>query len=491
MKPEQPVIYEINTWVWLVDLSAQAGKNVNLANVPDSIWDQLAELQLDYVWLMGVWQRSGASRKIARQHIGLQDELGKALPGLTTDDVVGSAYAIKDYVVADRLGGEAGLAQARAALRTRNIGLLLDYVPNHVAVDHRWVTEAPECLLTVAKKSGNCPSGTFKAGNHCVAHGRDPYFPPWTDTAQLNAFSTAMRLEAAQLMRRLATVCDGVRCDMAMLLLDDDFQRTWGKVAGEPLETEFWTDTMAAARAVDPDFKFMAEAYWEREHRLLELGFDWAYDKTFYDLLRDDDPQEIEQHLERTARFCHRLVKFTENHDEPRAAATFAAARVRSAAVTAALMPGPLLVHEGQLEGRRVRLPVQLGRRRDEPADMELAAFHRRLSDVRTHPAFRRGRHQILRCWGWPDNSSHKQLLAWLRETDEERFVIVVNMSDQPSQARIPLPWADLEGRNWLLEDRVNEQQYERFGEEMRRPGLYVELVPWGYHVFKICPVPD
>ncbi len=488
MQREQPVIYEINTWVWLADLARATGNPVTLSTVADSVWDSLAELHVDFVWFMGVWQRSPASIKIARQHTGLQGELAQALPDLTAEDIVGSAYAIKDYVVAEQLGGDAGLAAARRELRSRGISLLLDYVPNHVAVDHPWVTEEQGSLVTVVKGSGRCPAGTFTAGDRCVAHGRDPYFPPWTDTAQLNAFSPSLRVQASKLLQKLATMCDGVRCDMAMLLLDSVFQKTWAELVASPLEEEFWTEVIAATRAIEPNFKFMAEAYWDLEPQLLGLGFDWAYDKTFYDRLRGGDGPALRQHLGETAANQSMLVKFTENHDEPRAAAAFSNGKNRLAAVSAALMPGPLLIHEGQLEGRSTRIPVQLGRRRVEPAVRELEGFYRRLLALRSTPAFRTGSFRRLATRGWPDNKSHQRLVAWLRNSDSKRFVIIANMSDEASQAHIPLPWEDLRGGTWRLEDPVNEEEFVREGDDLLGPGLFVDLVGWGFHVFRLVP---
>ncbi len=486
MGQQQPVIYEINTWVWLADLSKEAGHTVTLDNVPSSIWDELAALHIDYIWFMGVWQRSPASVKIARKHAGLQGELAQALPDLTKKDIVGSAYAIKDYVAAEHLGGDSGLATTRSELRSRGISLLLDYVPNHVAVDHPWIARQPDCLIGSSTLSGEPPHGFFQAGDRAIAHGRDPYFPPWTDTAQLNAFSPSLRAEACRLLARLATICDGVRCDMAMLLLDDVFLQTWGDSAGSPLEQEFWTEAIAAARAVQPQFKFMAEAYWDLEPRLLELGFDWAYDKALYDRLRHRDAAGLARHLEKTSAVSTQLVRFTENHDEPRATATFPDPQWQAAAITAALLPGPLLLHEGQLEGRLVRIPVQLGRRPAEAATAPIADLHQRLLELRTNPAFRTGRFQRLKTKGWPDNQSHLSLLAWLRESDNERFIIIVNMADHPSQAQIPLPWDDLPGGTWILDDPVNLEQFERAGGELVGPGLFVELESWGYHIFKI-----
>ncbi len=479
----QQVIYEINTWVWLNDLSRQAKRPVTLADVPERVWDELGALGVDMVWFMGVWTRSKASRRIALAHPELQAEFDAALPDRTQDDVIGSAYAIQRYEVDPHLGGNPGLAKAREALRQRGIGLLLDYVPNHVATDHPWVTDAPECLVTFDAPKGVPPRGTFQCGETIIAHGRDPYFPPWTDTAQLNAYSPTLRERAIGLLSRLATQCDGVRCDMAMLMLNDVFSWTWAGAAGPAPSKEFWSHVIGAVKDVYPDFLFLAESYWDMEHRLLELGFDWAYDKTFYDRLLRHDPGGIQQHLEGTILTHKRLVKFTENHDEPRGASAFGKA-YRAANVAAALLPGVWLIHEGQREGRKVRCPVQLGRRTDERPVRDLVTFHARLLKLRQDPAFRSGRYRGLRCRGWPDNTSSENLLAWIRETDRRRYVVVVNLSGHPSQARIPLPYPDIEAADWLLVDDLNGETYERCGSELRAPGLFVDLAPWGHHVF-------
>lgn len=481
----QPVVYEINTWVWLNELSAQAGKALTLATVPGTVWDELATLGIDYVWFMGVWTRSEQSRRIAVAHPGVRKEFDAVLPDLVPDDVVGSAYAIQRYVVDQHLGGDAGLATARAALRERGIGLILDVVPNHVALDHPWVTDAPECFISKTDPTTPVPPGYFNTSQGHIAHGRDPYFPPWSDTAQLNAYAEAYRERAAGLVTRMAGQCDGVRCDMAMLLLNDVFGWTWSGAAGPAPEREFWTEVIDSVKALYPDFLFLAEAYWDMEHRLLELGFDWAYDKTFYDRLVRGDSGGIRKHVEGTFSTHGRLAKFTENHDEPRAAQTFERS-LRCANIVSALMPGVWLLHEGQFDGRRIRCPVQLGRRPVEAADRHLAGFHRRLLKVRQSPAFRQGHFQSLRCRGWPDNPSHEHLLAWLREAEGERFVVVANLSEGPSQGRISLPWPDLVGRECRLRDDLFDVSYQRHGDELRAPGLFVDLPPWGCHVFRL-----
>ncbi|MCB0202863.1 MAG: alpha-amylase, partial [Anaerolineae bacterium] len=141
MWPNFPVLYEINTWVWLVELSRQAGEKITLANVPDGELDRLASYGFDGVWLMGVWQRSPDGWQVALEHPGLQGEYRKALPDFARQDVVGSPYSVFDYEVDAALGGDEGLRVFRQRLQERGILLMLDFVPNHLAIDHRWRAE--------------------------------------------------------------------------------------------------------------------------------------------------------------------------------------------------------------------------------------------------------------------------------------------------------------------------------------------------------------
>src|ERR1039457_7976 len=219
-----PVIYEINTWVWLNDLTRTYGHTIQLANVPDREWDGLASWGFDAVWLMGVWERSPAGVRIAQENPDLLAEYRRALPDFTPDDVAGSPYCVHRYVVDAHLGGPDGLKRARAELARRNMALLLDFVPNHLALDHPWTSQHPEYFIH--EENGE------------IANGRDPYFPPWTDVAQIDAFDAGARDAAIETLRSIASQCDGVRCDMAMLLLNDVFAKTWGDRAGPPPRDE-------------------------------------------------------------------------------------------------------------------------------------------------------------------------------------------------------------------------------------------------------------
>jgi hypothetical protein len=248
--PDKLFVYEINTWVWLSELGEKYGHKITLENVPDEALDAIAMPGLDVIWLMGVWQRSPFGRENALKY---RHEYQGALPDLSDDVVIGSAYAIGRYEVDERIGGRDGLATFRKKLKDRGLRLMLDYVPNHVACDHPWVKEHPDFIVMgkpedVKKRPSDFYAITDNDGNQVVlAHGRDPLFPGWSDTAQLNAFNPELRKAVVELLRDIATQCDGVRCDMAMLLFSDIFAGTWKT---KRCTTVFWKTTCRSCGSI-------------------------------------------------------------------------------------------------------------------------------------------------------------------------------------------------------------------------------------------------
>jgi hypothetical protein len=368
-------------------------------------------------------------------------------------------------------------------LTKRGMKLILDFVPNHTAIDHPWVLEHPEYYIRgTGKDMKGSPDAFFKSGGTVFARGRDPFFPPWRDTAQVNAFAGGLRQAYIDTLLGIAGQCDGVRCDMAMLLVGDVFEKTWGRRAGKRPRLEFWAEIISAVRKESSDFLFIAEVYWDLETELLRQGFDYCYDKTLYDLLVEGSVEGICRHLETDPTCQQKLFRFIENHDEPRAAAIFPFRKLPAAAVAFATLPGGKLFHEGQLEGQEVKLPVQLGRRPAEGTNGELLSFYRKLIREIGSEALREGDWRLCDRSGWQDNASFENLLAWCWRKGEERRLVVINYSDTPSQGRVRLPWQDLDGRVWSLKDLFSGSMYERVGKEMIEPGLFVDLEPWGFH---------
>jgi glycosidase len=484
--PTRPIIYEINTWVWLNSLSQQYKRAITLNTVPFEQWDALASLGVDAVWLMGVWERSQRGIHIANENASLQDDFRRALPDYTTADNVGSAYCVRSYVVDEYLGGSEGLAVARQMLAQRGLRLIVDFVPNHVAPDHPWVFEHPEYFVQGTHTDlAQAPDAFIEVNGTIIANGRDPYFPPWPDVAQLNAFSPNLRQAVIATLNAIAGQCDGVRCDMAMLLLNRIFARTWSGFVGASPQEEYWREVISSVRFQHPNMLFIAEAYWDLEWDLQQLGFDYCYDKRLYDRLEHGDAESIRLHLTAGLDFQDRLVRFIENHDEPRAAATFSSEKERVAALSIMTVPGAKLLYEGQLEGRRVRPPVFLARRPIEPLDSELQVFYSKLLEKVKESGLRESEWQLCERTGWPDNTSYLNLLAWCWSLGDVRYLVVINFSEYQSQAHIHLPWDNLAGRTWQLTDMLNGDVFARDGEQVQMTGLYVDLPAWKFHFLR------
>jgi hypothetical protein len=481
--PKQPLIYEINTWVWLAELSRKHKSPITLSNVPNEEWAAIASFGFDAVWLMGVWQRSPAGKKLARSLAPLLEEYRKALPDFTPEDIPGSPYCIRDYSVDECLGGPEGLYITRTALLNCGLSLILDFVPNHVAMDHDWVFERPEFIIQGdATDLIRAPRDFFQSGGRVFACGRDPNYPPWQDVAQLNAFHPGLRDAAVGTLLGIAAQCDGVRCDMSILLINRIFQKTWGSRAGQEPQREYWVQVIEDVRNRYPDFAFIAEAYWDLERELQQQGFDYCYDKRLYDRLIHESADTIRLHLSGEPAYQHKLVRFIENHDELRAAATFDAEKAGTAAVVIATLPGARLFYDGQFEGRKVKLPVQLGRRPEEYPDRELRCFYRTLLESVKDARLREGTWNLCELSGWPDNESFRNFVAWIWAGADRHHLVVVNLSERRSQGRIRMPGLSLSGRSWQLVDLLSGDVFERDGNEMTDPGLYVDLKPWGYH---------
>jgi len=269
---------------------------------------------------------------------------------------------------------------------------------------------------------------------------------------------------------------------MAMLLLNPIFERTWGGRAGQRPQAEYWAEVIPVVKQARRDYLFIAEAYWDLEWELQQQGFDFCYDKRLYDRLEHDGAESIRLHLCADPAYQDKLVRFIENHDEPRAAAAFSPAQERVAAITTSTLTGARLFHEGQFEGLKVRLPVFLGRRPDEPVDEGLRAFYTSLLTALKSPVFADGRWNLCERTGWPDNPSYQNIVGWTWANDEGRYLIVVNISDRAAQARVRVPWTDLQGETLRLFDLLSDVTFERNGDEMQGEGLFVELGPWGYH---------
>lgn len=484
-KPRYPTLYQINTRVWLNRRSRALGRSATLDDVTDADLDRVAEMGFDWVWLLSVWRTGLAGQRVSRANPEWRREFEHTLPDLREEDIAGSGFAITGYTVHPALGGDAALARLRGRLRQRGLRLMLDFVPNHTAPDHPWVEEHPEYYVRgTAEDLAREPQNYTRVGeDRVLAYGRDPYFAGWPDTLQLDYSNPATQEAMIGELLRIAPQCDGVRCDMAMLVLPDVFARTWGRPA-----PPFWPDAIRRVRERVPGFLFMAEVYWDLEWTMMEQGFDYAYDKRLYDRLREGHARPVREHLYAGLDYQDKLARFLENHDEPRAAATFPTGMHQAAAVITYLTPGLRFFHQGQLEGWTKRISPHLARGPEEPTDAALAAFYAGLLAALRQPTARDGDWRLLACApAWDGNWTWDCFLAWSWQgPDGQRLLIAVNYAGHQSQCYVGPAWPGLAGSTVRLKDLTSDACYDRDGGELESRGLYLDLGAWGYHVFEV-----
>lgn len=489
-----PLLYQINTRCWLKDLSAQLKRPVTLATVPDTEFAFWQKSGFTHIWLMGVWTTGPHAREIALKHPDLRRDYDAVLPGWTDADVAGSPYSIADYAVPKALGGDEELKKFRSKLNKLGLKLILDFVPNHLGLDHPWVNAQPELFVQSPQQAEGTFAVKTAAGVVWVANGKDPYFPAWTDVAQLDYRRVATRTAMRKLLLSIAAKCDGVRCDMAMLLLNEVFAKTWAHLPadGPNLAGEFWPDAIKEAKQAQPDFIFMAEVYWGLEGRLQSLGFDYTYDKALYDDLIEHHCAEAQRKLlTHPPDYVTHSIHFLENHDEPRVAAKLAPPENRAAALAILGLPGMRFLHEGQLTGARIKMPVQLGRRPIEPVQAEVKTAYEKLLAALKSSLVGQGTGQILSPRpAWDGNPTYQNFIAvqWLGK-GPAFDVVVVNLARHASQCYAPLTVAGLSERNWTMRDLLSDARYERVGSDLAQQGLYLDLPGYGAQVFHFEPL--
>ena len=488
-----PLLYEINTRCWLRELSEKCERSLTLANVPEAEVAGWQKLGFTHIWLMGVWTSGPLAREKALADANLQRAYNEVLGTWRPEDVGASPYAIAEYRVSPGLGGELGLQNFRRQLHQQGLKLLLDFVPNHVGLD--WPMDEPQEMFVQSPSEApeTFPRKT-RAGIRWLAHGKDPNFPAWTDTIQLDYRRLATRTRMTQVLQSIARRCDGVRCDMAMLLLNDVFAKTWEKfpIADSAPATEFWAEAISTIKQADPDFLFLAEVYWGLEPRLQALGFDYTYDKVLYDRLVCRDAPGVQRHLfEKSPGFIGASAHFLENHDEPRIASILSTTEHRAAALLILGLPGMRFLHEGQLTGARRKIPVQLLRRPVEPADEQIERMYRELLLALPASAVGQGMAEVLRpVAGLPENPTSRNfvIVQWRVEPGKIDLV-VINLGPQPGRCSVRLNLGGCSSRQWSIKDLLRPARFEHSAHELENSGLCLELPAHGAQLLHFEPV--
>jgi glycosidase len=483
-----PALFQLNPRTYLSTIGDRTG---TLDDIPDSLLHTLASRGVDWLWLLGVWTMGPTSRAISRSLPNLRQEFLHVLPDLTEDDICGSPFAIARYETDAALGGDKALARFRNRLREHGMRLLLDFVPNHIGLDHSWTRTHPDYLIEGTEEQLiNEPDSWIRLrGESIFAHGRDPNFAGWTDTLQLNYFNPKLHQAMVAELHAIAERADGVRCDMAMLLEPEVFLRTWGtrvaNVHGAP--PPFWPDAIRSIRDKHPKFLFLAEVYWNYEFTLQQHGFDYTYDKTLYDRVLQRRGPEVRSHLTAPLSYQKHLARFLENHDEPRIASLLSANEHRAAAVITFMSPGLRFFHDGQFAGKRHRVPVHLARGPREKVDPTIEDLYTRILPIINSPTNKHGAWHLLNTQAaWPNNPTHENFITFLIEHPLRTLLVAVNYASYRGQCFIRIP-----DRDWLdgsieLRDLLSHEQLVRDASDLRERGLFLDCADWQAHIFSV-----
>lgn len=474
-------LYELNVRVWRTERSLELGREATLDDFDNDRLDQLVEDGFSWLYLIGAWRIGPLTRDVALRDQPLRSYLSTVLPGHCDADVSGSPFAPQAYEVDELLGGDQALARLRERARAAGLSLMLDFVPNHVGLDHAWVRDRPDfCIQGNEQQLASQPDSFCRLHGLIFAHGRDPFFAPWRHTVQLNHSNPELQEALIREASSIAGRCDGLRADVAMLLLPDVFENTWHRSM-----RPFWPNCLDRVRAEHPGTLFMAEVYWNREYELQQAGFDYTFDKMLYDRLLSGDPESIRAHLRGGLEFQRHCVRFLENHAEQRAAARFANGdHHRGALLITGMVPGLLLCHHGQEDGRRLHASTHAIRRPAEDGSSPHREAYRELMHLLCEPARRDGTWQLLEP---TDHRGHNLIGCLWSLNAHHSLVLLVNAGWQQVEGAVragPLSARDCQFQDYM----AGTPPMLVKADTLRTNGISVQLPPWGAVVYRVMP---
>lgn len=460
--------------VWLFQLSKKYNRDIHrLDQIPDEELDALRDEGFTGLWLIGLWERSTASRTI------------KQICG--NPEAAASAYSLEDYEIAENLGGWRALEILRTRLWQRGIRLASDMVPNHTGMDAKWVIEKPD--LFIQRRDNPFPQYTFNgvnlshdnrvaiyledhyySRNDCavvfkrvdtytgdtryIYHGNDGTGMPWNDTAQIDFLNPQAREEVMQKILHVARNFPIIRFDAAMVLAKKHIKRLWypepGKggdiatrseyaLSAQEFESripqEFWREVVDRVAKEVPDTLLLAEAFWMMEGYFTRtLGMHRVYNSAFMNMLKKEENYKYRQTVKNTIEFdpqvLKRYVNFMNNPDEETAVAQFGKGDKYFGVCTLMVtMPGLPMFGHGQIEGFEEKYGMEYTRAyRDETPDGYLVDRHKREIFPLLHKRYLfSGVEDFLFYDVWCDGVVNENVFAYSNRAGGEYSVVFYN----------------------------------------------------------------
>ena len=484
------VLLAKNTYVWLYQLSRQYGRPItSLDQIPEEELDAMAARGVTGLWLIGLWRRSRASQRI-KQMMG-------------NPEAVSSAYAVDDYLIADDFGGEPAIDILRQRAWQRGIRLASDMVPNHMAIDSRWVIEHPDRFLSL--NSAPFPNYTFNGPDLCddqrvaiyledhyydktdaavvfkrldaytgdaryIYHGNDGTAMPWNDTAQLDYLNPETREAVIQTILHVARQFPIIRFDAAMTLAKRHIQRLWHPEPGQGgaipsraafalskadfdrlMPKEFWREVVDRIAAEAPDTLLLAEAFWLMEGYFVRtLGMHRVYNSAFMHMMRNEDNAKYRNQIKETLAFdpeiLKRYVNFMTNPDEEPAVEQFGKGDKYFGVFTImATVPGLPMIGHGQFEGFAEKYGMEYHRAyQDEQPDGDLLQRHMREITPLLKRRYLFADVQNFRLYDFEtDAGVNENVLAYSNRYDQQRALVLYHnkFADARGHLRLSAPF--------------------------------------------------
>ena len=475
-----PFLYEINTRPWLYELSKKYGKTITkLRDIPLEEFDYLKENGVDIVWMMGVWKLGNYGLEFDKKA-----NYSKYLPDWTTDDVIGSPYAVYEYTCNPELGNDEDLLWLRNQLNLKGLKLMLDFVPNHSAVDAPQATEHPEMYIRAPKEIIYENRYTDTG----LAYGANKDHFTWMDVLQWNYWENETIEYMKNNIINMLEYADAIRCDVAYQELNDVFAITWPEELSyynySNPNFEFWSYAISEAKKINPNVIFLAEAYNDSYNEMLiNLGFDYAYNRNILKKLMVS-AQEFKDYIkDKTGSFWNDKANFVENHDELRVVYNMGGndKRAKAAGTIGATIGGMIFMNHGQWEGKQNMLDVHLRRGEYEPINEAMQNHYKKLNKIIRNNAFRSHNFYYIENMS---GDKKDDFIAYIREDEESHYLVVVNYSEKDGCSNIPI--YNIKGYRYsLLFDVLNDKEYINNVDIARNKGINVCLKAWESHIFK------
>jgi len=542
------VIIAKNTPVWLSQLSKEYHQSIQtLDQIPDIELERLGALGITGLWLIGIWERSPASKKI------------KHLYG--NEQRIASAYSILDYSISKDLGGDNALMELKTRALKYGIRLACDIVPNHTAIDSPWLLKNPELYINTEEKP--FPAWTFESPNLSadpevsiiledgyytqastaeafqykskkkdqplyIFHGNDGTSMPWNDTAQLNYLNPKTREIMKALIIEVARKFKIVRMDAAMTLVKTHFKRLWYPDAGENtifprnsnylsqsefddlMPDEFWSEVMHALSKEVPDTFVIAEAFWMMEKYLVDsLGMHAVYNSAFLNRLRLKENKFLREDLieiiEDNPKILGNFVNYLTTPDEIPAADEYGKGkRYFGSCGLMAILPGIPLFGHGQFEGLVEQYGMDFSQPlREERYDFDLINEHKKLISPLLHQRYRFSDPKNFAIFDFTDHTGrfNANVLVFFNEVSTYKSLIIFNNQDKAISGYIK---KTAQIKNTILKDLTQllvtnnnpivtlkelrfELEISLSVEELKSKGISINLTPYEFLVFDVA----